>query len=141
MNDLMAQIASHGLLNSINHPLPASWAWCYQHTVLGNVQCLEIWNDPSWADNVRANPRAIDLWAGRLNAGQRITAIGGSDFHRPIPKSGKNKPSERVGRPSTYVYAENLSGSAILKSAEAAQSYREHGPSGYVSGAGQRPEL
>ena len=82
MNDLLAQIAAHGLLNSINHPLLAPWAWCFKDTDLRNVHCLETWNDPSYPDNVRANPRAIALWTSWLNAGHRITAIGGSDFHR-----------------------------------------------------------
>jgi len=128
MNDLMRQIASHGLLNSINHPLLAPWAWCFEDTELGNLQCLEIWNDPSWPDNVRDNPRAVELWTHWLNAGYRITAIGGSDYHRPSPKPGENKPSERLGRPSTYVYAEDLSGNAILQGLRQRRAIVSMGP-------------
>lgn len=115
INDLLREIAAHGLLSSINHPLLVPWAWRFQDTDLPHVHCLEIWNDPSYPDNIRDNPRAVELWTGWLNAGHRITAIGGSDFHRPLPKPGENKPAERLGRPSTYVYAENLSGNAILE--------------------------
>ena len=114
VNDLLRAIAAHGLLISINHPLLAPWAWRFQDTDLALVHCLEIWNDPSYPDNVRDNPRAVELWTSRLNAGQRLTAIGGSDFHRPLPKPGENKPAERLSRPSTYVYAANLSGAAII---------------------------
>lgn len=113
-NDLLREIAAHNLLISINHPLLAPWAWRFQGTDLALVHCLEIWNDPSYPDNVRDNPRAVELWTSWLNAGRRLTAIGGSDFHRPLPKPGENKPAERLSRPSTYVYADNLSGAAIL---------------------------
>ena len=128
VNDLMRAIAAHDLLNSINHPLLAPWAWCFEDTDLGNLHCLEIWNDPSWPDNVRDNPRAVELWTRWLNAGYRMTAIGGSDFHRPRPKPGENKPSEQLGRPSTYVYAENLSGRAILKGLRQRQAIVSMGP-------------
>ena len=128
MNDLMREIAAHGLLNSINHPLLAPWAWCFPDTDPANLQCLEIWNDPSWPDNVRDNPRAVELWTRWLNAGYRITAIGGSDFHRSLPKPGENKPSERLGRPSTYVYAENLSGNAVLEGLRQRKAIVSMGP-------------
>jgi len=128
VNDLMREIAAHGLLNSINHPLLAPWAWCFEDTDPGNLHCLEIWNDPSWPDNVRDNPRAVELWTHWLNAGYRMTAIGGSDFHRPRPKPGENKPSEQLGRPSTYVYAENLSGRAILQGLRQRRAIVSMGP-------------
>jgi hypothetical protein len=111
---LMARTASLGLLNSINHPRLAPWAWEFPDTELRHLHCLEIWNDPSWPDNQRDNPRAIELWTEWLNDGWRITGIGGSDFHRPQPPAGQNKPAERLGQPTTHVYAENLSGQAIL---------------------------
>ena len=48
----------------------------------------------------------IAFWEKQLNAGYRITAIGGSDTHRPQEKT--------TGEPTTVVYALELSVSAIL---------------------------
>ncbi len=114
LSALMERTASLGLLNSINHPLLAPWAWEFPDTELRHLHCLEIWNDPSWPDNRRDNPRAIKLWTRWLNDGWRITAIGGSDFHRPQPPAGQTKPPDRLGSPTTHIYADNLSGQAIL---------------------------
>jgi len=115
INRLLEAGAASGLLNSINHPLLKPWAWLDGATALAPVHCLEIWNDPSWPDNRSANPQAIDLWMRLLNAGYRLTAIGGSDYHRPTNKPGVEKPPDRLGLPRTYVYAESLSGAAILE--------------------------
>lgn len=56
-SELMQRTASQGLLNSINHPLLPPWDWLDTETDLRYVHCLEIWNDPSWPDNVRGNPQ------------------------------------------------------------------------------------
>lgn len=123
MNDVLRATAAHGALNSINHPLLVPWAWEFPDTDLRQVHCLEIWNDPSWPDNRRDNPRALALWTEWLNAGYRHTAIGGSDFHRPSPPAGQDKPAERLGKPSTYVYASELSGQAILEALRQRRAY------------------
>ena len=112
--DLIRHIAATGLLTSMNHPLLKPWEWRDETTDLRFLNCLEIWNDPSWPDNVQANPRAVALWTDSLNAGYRLTGIGGSDYHRPAPRPGENKPAERLGLPCTYVYASELSTPAIL---------------------------
>ncbi|MGB0389259.1 MAG: CehA/McbA family metallohydrolase [Ardenticatenaceae bacterium] len=123
MNNIMQEAASAGLLNSINHPVLPPWAWLDDDTDLRHVHCIEIWNDPSWPDNQHANPEAVQLWTALLNAGYRITAIGGSDFHRPQPRPGRNKPAERLGFPRTYVYANHLSGEAILAGLRQQRAY------------------
>lgn len=123
VDEVLAQSAAAGLLNSINHPLLPPWAWLLPETDLRHIHCLEIWNDPSWPDNRTGNPLAVELWTRWLNAGHRITAIGGSDFHRPINKPGATKPPDRLGSPRTYVYAEQLSGAAILNGLRRHQVY------------------
>ena len=53
----------------------------------------------------------IPFWEHQLDLGYRLTAIGGSDNHRPM------RPLDRlgsVGSPTTVVYAANLSTPAIL---------------------------
>lgn len=128
VNTLMEHTASLGLLNSINHPLLKPWAWEFLETDLRHVHALEIWNDPSWPDSRRDNPRAIKLWTAWLNAGWRITAVGGSDFHRPVSPPNPPKPPNQLGLPGTYVYAENLSGAAILEAVRHRRTYVSMGP-------------
>ena len=123
VNELLAAGAAAGLLNSINHPLLVPWAWLFRDTDLTHVHCLEIWNDPSLPDNRQANPQAIALWTAWLNAGHRIVALGGSDFHRPYNPPGATKPLERLGFPRTYVYADALSPAAILDGVRAGRVY------------------
>ena len=114
VNALLAAGKAAGLLNSINHPLLVPWAWLFPDTDLTLLHCLEIWNDPSFVNNRNANPQALAMWTAWLNAGHRIVAIGGSDFHRPYNKPGALKPLERLGFPRTYVYADALSPAALL---------------------------
>ena len=123
INGLLAASAGAGLLNSINHPLLPPWAWLLGAVELRHVHCLEIWNDPSWPENRVGNPLAVAMWTRWLNAGHRITAIGGSDFHRPVNKPGVLKPPDRLGTPRTYIYAEALSGAAILTGLRRRQVY------------------
>ena len=122
-SDILRQTSALGLLNSLNHPVLEPWQWRDGSADLHHVHCLEVWNDPSWPDNLHANPKAVALWTDWLNAGYRITAIGGSDYHQPAPEPGQDKPPERLGLPSTYVYAEQLSGAAILEGLRRRRAY------------------
>jgi hypothetical protein len=125
---LMRQAQEQGFLNSINHPLLKPWEWNDGATRLQHLHCLEIWNDPSWPENQFANPQAVALWTEWLNAGYRITAVGGSDYHRPAPFPDQDKPPERLGLPSTWVYAGALSGAAILGGLRRRRAYVSMGP-------------
>ena len=127
VTELMRQTAQEGLLNSINHPRLHPEEWLYDDTDLRYVHCLELWNDLFWPDNVYANPRAVELWTTWLNAGYRVTAIGGSDYHYP-PKPEQGLPGERLGQPTTYVYAEELSVPAILEGLRRRRAYVSKGP-------------
>jgi hypothetical protein len=126
-SQVMHQTASLGLLNSINHPLLKPWEWRDGLTELRYVDCLEIWNDPLWPDNAQANPQAVEMWTKWLNAGYRITAIGGSDFHF-LPGELSRYPGEIPGLPSTYVYASQLSNAAIIAGLKARRVYVSMGP-------------
>lgn len=122
-NALTAQTAELGLLNSINHPLMTPWAWQFFDTEFENIHALEIWNDPSYPTNVDFNPQTLTLWTKILNAGLRLTGIGGSDYHRPKPASGETKPPERLGTPTTYVCASELSVEGILSAVKQHRAY------------------
>ncbi len=123
---VMRQAAAEGLLNSINHPLLIPWAWLDNNADLRHLHCLEICNDPTFIDNA-ANPQAVDMWTRWLNAGYRITAIGGTDYHYPQFKPGYSAP-QRLSFPTTYVYAKELSGAAILAGLRQHRAYVSMGP-------------
>ncbi len=53
----------------------------------------------------------IPFWEHQLDLGYRLTAIGGSDNHRPMTPI--DQPGS-IGRPTTVVYATELSTPAIL---------------------------
>lgn len=127
INDLLQQSSTLALLNSVNHPLLKPWEWRDGSTALRYVNCIEIWNDPLWPDNEQANPQAVALWTAWLNAGYRITAIGGSDFHF-LPGESPGYPGERPGLPTTYVYAQELSATAVLAGIRTQRVYVSMGP-------------
>lgn len=127
VTELMERTAKEGLLNSINHPLLHPWNWRYTGTDPRFVHCVELWNDLYWPGNVFANPKTVDLWTAWLNAGYRVTAIGGSDYHYP-PKPEQGLTGERLTQPTTCVYAENLSAPAILAGLRNSRVYVTKGP-------------
>lgn len=127
VTELMRKTAQEGLLNSINHPRLHPWDWRYLDTDLRYVHCVELWNDLYWPENTFANPKTVDLWTTWLNAGYRVTAIGGSDYHYP-PKTNQGLPGERLGQPTTFVYAEQLSAAAILEGLRRRRVYVSKGP-------------
>lgn len=128
--DLMAAVAQSGLRASINHPLSFPWEWMDDSTPLSSLQYLEIWNDPTWPENRLTNPAAVDMWTRWLNAGSRITALGGSDFHTPDATErfdGRIVDGHRVGLPRTYVWAEN-NPTSVLDAIDARKAYVTMGP-------------
>jgi hypothetical protein len=127
VSELMRLVAEDGYLNSINHPLLHPWEWRFNISDLSYVHCVELWNDLYWPDNVTANPKTVELWSDWLNAGVRVTAIGGSDYHYP-PKPELGLPGERLGQPTTYVYAEALSTAGILDGIRKGRAYVTRGP-------------
>lgn len=127
VSELMGLISQEGYVNSINHPLLHPWDWLYERTDLGYVHCIELWNDLYWPDNAIANPKTVDLWTGWLNDGNRIVAVGGSDYHY-LPKPEEGLPGERLGQPTTYVYAVELSVNGILDGVREGRAVVSRGP-------------
>jgi hypothetical protein len=127
VKDLMGLIAQEGHINSINHPLLHPWEWLFKKTDLSYVHCIELWNDLYWPDNAIANPKTVDLWTGWLNAGVKVVAVGGSDYHY-LPKPEKGLPGERLGQPTTYVYAEELSAIGVLDGVRRGRAVVSRGP-------------
>ena len=71
------------------------------------IQAVEAING-----GITAGPLSgVAFWEARLNAGFRLTAVGGSDNHDATLDPAK---PAAVGRPTTVVYAQALSQDAIL---------------------------
>lgn len=135
--DLEAAVAKAGGLFSINHPgLPSGelcmgCGWSAADVDYAGVQAIEVVNGGTLASTGSAEGalQGIAFWEARLNAGDRITAIGGSDNHDaliPIDKPGA------IGRPTTVVYAQGLWTPDILAGVRAGRVFVD------VQGPGRR---
>src|SRR6201999_483829 len=113
------QVEKAGGLISINHPgQPSGEAcmgcgWTAKDTDFSRIQAIEAVNGgslklPHGAESLISG---IPFWEKRLNAGLRITAVGGSDNHDVDidPATGQG-----VGFPTTVVHAAALSQPAVL---------------------------
>lgn len=109
--------AAHGLI-SVSHPgLPSGEAcmgcgWTAD-TDWRRIDAIEAVNGGSLAYLGAEGPLSgIPVWEKRLDAGLRITAIGGSDSHEAAADPAR-PPS--LGVPTTVVHASELSQAAVLE--------------------------
>lgn len=120
LSDSFLENALDGHLNSINHPYLSDWKWLAGSTVLAHVDCLEIWNDPTFEFNPGATEKALLTWDRLLTDGQKIVGVGGSDSHlRPEEAYPNSSLPSLIGDPATYVYSQELSSNQILKNIKA----------------------
>ncbi|MDF2962055.1 MAG: phosphoesterase [Paenibacillus sp.] len=85
----------------LNHPHCdfCPWEWDFQV----DHNWVEVWNGP-WTER---NERTLSWWQQQLAAGRRLTAVGGSDVHRPDP-------FVKHAMPCTWVLAEAKTVGGIL---------------------------
>jgi hypothetical protein len=109
VQSLFEQAQEMGALVSINHPVRNLGEACIgcgwkpaAGTDMTGVNAVEAVN----GSNALAHQVDIGFWEQRLDAGERLTGIGGSDTHRPENKT--------IGNPTTVVYAKELSVAGIL---------------------------
>jgi hypothetical protein len=136
--ELLSEVRAGGLRSSINHPRLSPWAWWDPELDLASISYLEVWNDPTWPENREANPATLEMWTRWLNAGLRVSAVGGSDFHNPEPKrrrDGRRMDGHRIGVPRTYVFAETCTPAAILQALDRSRAYVTMGPTIELHGA------
>jgi hypothetical protein len=92
---------------------------------------MEIVNYPSWwPAATEFNVMALGLWTSMLNAGHRLTAVGGSDvFHLPPGAIYKTSPHpEAILSPATWVYAQAASALALMDGLRRGHAYVSMGP-------------
>ncbi|HZZ69955.1 MAG TPA: CehA/McbA family metallohydrolase [Phenylobacterium sp.] len=116
---IQTQVEKAGGLISINHPGQPSGetcmgcGWTAKDTDFSRIQAIQAVNGgalrlPGGAESVISG---IPFWEARLNAGLRITAVGGSDNH----DAGIDQATHTgIGFPTTVVHASELSQPAIL---------------------------
>lgn len=113
---VLGQLETAGGLISLNHPgLPSGEAcmgcgWTAD-TDFSRIQAIETINGGALKFGVEGPMSGIPFWEKRLNAGHRLTAIGGSDNHDGAVALSE---LQSVGSPTTVIYAEALSQPAIL---------------------------
>ena len=114
VNALLRNAQQLGGLISINHPASPTGEACMgcgwspsPPADMHLVNAIEAVNGGS----INNPAPGIAFWKHQLDLGYKLTAIGGSDNHRPdIPLDRTGS----IGRPTTVVYAETLSTPAIL---------------------------
>lgn len=114
MNKIMHDNYGNSLV-SINHPFLTEWKWLFKETPLASIDCIEIWNDPTYPENAEATEEALVAWNILLNDGYRMTGIAGSDAHlKPDERyEGAEKPS-LIGDPGTFVHCDYLSEKQVI---------------------------
>lgn len=111
---LLDQATAEGALVSVNHPVRPSGEACMgcgwtNPADLARVQAIEIVNGP----DAGTAYSGIPFWHQQLNAGLRLTGIGGSDTHG-WRETAASPTTAQVGRPTTVVQASALSVGALL---------------------------
>lgn len=105
----VAAAHARGALFSINHP--TAYLCCpWDYDVPQDVDAIEVWNAMYRLPNLN-RLGTHRFWDDQLRAGRRITAVGGSDTHN---LKGLQSWLFGHGNPTTWVYAEEHSASAIL---------------------------
>lgn len=114
---LMRTAKERGAYISLNHPHCSNcgWKWGFD----APHDWVEVWNGP-WRED---NRKTLVWWQEQLESGRRLTAIGGSDFHRPHPYI-------RHGAPCNWIYANGRSVNAILRAVDHGRVTLSHSPEG-----------
>lgn len=111
--DIAAVKRQLGIHLSANHPANAN-AFTFSYDLVDSV---EVWNSAVWPTNAGA----LRIWDGLLKSGRRMTGRGGSDSHHGHPDTpaqatplSYEAPANNVGTPTTWVFATERSGQAVV---------------------------
>ncbi|QGQ93578.1 hypothetical protein EHS13_00905 [Paenibacillus psychroresistens] len=129
MNRVLDEVRQQGAISSLNHPMLIPYEWQFKETPMEKFDTIELWNDPTYPDNVEATEQAIRVWDELWANGQLLWGIGGSDLHLLAGESyvegGK---SAEVGDPTTFVWCDKLTANEIINAAKQGHSYMSRGP-------------
>jgi hypothetical protein len=120
MQRAVSAALDHVYLISCNHPRPYGPEW--EYPAVAGFHCIEVWNGP-W---MLMNDTALAYWDGKLKAGERYTAVGGSDCH-----FHKRDHHALLANPTTYIYCEDAPSPAmLLASLRAGRAFVSESPNG-----------
>ena len=122
--------AAAGAVVSVNHPKPFGPPWEYPEVT--GYAAVEVWNGP-W---LRLNSIALAFWESRLQAGERLVAVGGSDTHLLKGPDADQRHSPVPGSPTTWAQAGERGDASMilgaLRDGRAFISASPRGPELYV---------
>lgn len=106
-----------GATISVNHPFCSE---CGFHLDLEAYpfDCVEVWNTIQHSDNMKNR----DWWVDQLLKGNRIAAVGGSDFHKNYYNVSL------LASPTTYVNAKSKSEKDILEAMREGRCFVTNSP-------------
>ncbi len=118
MQEIFTTAHERGALIVINHPQDDSCGFRFD---LSSVpfDLFEIWNGPMRESNLRA----VAMWHQMLASGQKVPAVGGSDYHR-------DQLFQILGGPCMGVYAGSDAPEDILNALKTGDSFITFSPSG-----------
>ena len=93
MEATIRSAVAQGYLTSCNHPRPEGPPWRFPE--VEGYQCVEVWNGP-WE---YLNDTCLAFWEARINAGERLIAVGGSDCHKIFDRE-----EQWLGQPTNVIY-------------------------------------
>ncbi len=104
LNEKLRQAKDSGAMRILNHPF---CSMCGIHWDLDDIDYdgIEIWNAPV---NIK-EMKAVDWWQKKLEAGCRIPAVGGSDYHRDYFVT------DLLASPTTRVWCDSNDKDTILE--------------------------
>jgi MYXO-CTERM domain-containing protein len=123
IEQIIADVGAAGGMFVVNHPRLGlgnaciGCDWDDSFTAWDTVSAIEIQTGPYGLAELTGRP-ARALWDAQLDAGLRITAVGGSDDHRAGIDLDTLTQSP-VGSPTTLVFADELSEAAIIEAVRA----------------------
>ncbi|CAG7653711.1 CehA/McbA family metallohydrolase [Paenibacillus allorhizosphaerae] len=117
VNARLAEARERGAKIVLNHPHCDHCAWEWDFNV--DHDWVEVWNGP-WTAR---NERTLAWWQSELASGRRLTAIGGSDVHRPDPYV-------KHAMPCTWVYASSKTVEGILEGIDRGHVHISYAPDG-----------
>lgn len=120
--EVAEEAARQGLHFSINHPIGKDlWEFGFDHP----FDSIEAWNALWLVPN--KNAEVLRLWDSLINEqGRRIPIRGGSDCHH---QEGGEAEIFNLGNPTTWVYARERSGPAILEALDRGNASISYAPS------------
>lgn len=127
LQPMLKEVEDRGGFSSINHPgMPSGevcmgCGWIARDVDFSKISAVEVVNGGTML--LTRSPEGplshIPFWEGLLDRGYRLAAIAGSDNHDP-DAPGRQSP---VGRPTTVVYADNLSQRAVFDAVRAGRVF------------------